>query len=185
MNETEATGRPGAQAPSVKDPVCGMTVDPAKTAHHAEHGGKPYHFCSAGCRAKFIADWGRYLGPPSQPVAAPEGTIWTCPMHPEIRQDHPGACPICGMTLEPATVTADAGPSPELASMTRRFWVGLALSIPVLILEMGGHLFPALHHIVPMAISVNILRLRVFSEAQPRSKNGQPAQRTTGVARAN
>jgi Cu+-exporting ATPase len=154
MNETEATGRPGAQAPSVKDPVCGMTVDPAKTAHHAEHGGKPYHFCSAGCRAKFIADWGRYLGPPSQPVAAPEGTIWTCPMHPEIRQDHPGACPICGMTLEPATVTADAGPSPELASMTRRFWVGLALSIPVLILEMGGHLFPALHHIVPMAVSI-------------------------------
>ncbi|WP_022682338.1 heavy metal translocating P-type ATPase [Sphingobium bisphenolivorans] len=137
-----------------KDPVCGMTVDPAKTAHHAEHDGAIYHFCSAGCRSKFIADPGRYLGPPPPPAATPEGSIWTCPMHPEVRQDHPGACPICGMALEPATVTVDAGPSPELADMTRRFWIGLALSIPVLILEMGGHLLPALHRIVPMTVSI-------------------------------
>lgn len=74
-------------------------------------------------------------------------------MHPEIRQDHPGACPICGMALEPAMVTADSGPSPELKDMSRRFWVALVLSLPVLFLEMGGHLFPGLHHIVPPTIS--------------------------------
>jgi P-type Cu+ transporter len=156
MNETKPTAHGAPAADQVKDPVCGMSVDPAKTAHHAEHAGKPHHFCSAGCRAKFIADPDRYLGAPaaSAASAAPEGVIWTCPMHPEIRQDHPGACPICGMALEPATVTADAGPSHELIDMTRRFWVGLALSIPVLILEMGGHLFPALHHIIPMPVSI-------------------------------
>src|SRR3546814_11356299 len=73
-------------------------------------------------------------------------------MHPEIRQDHPGACPICGMALEPAMVTADSGPSPELKDMSRRFWVALVLSLPVLFLEMGGHLFPALHHVLPPTI---------------------------------
>ena len=84
---------------------------------------------------------------------APPGSIWTCPMHPEIRQDHPGSCPICGMALEPELATAEGGPSPELADMSRRFWFGLALSLPVLALEMGGHLVPALHHLVPMKIS--------------------------------
>jgi len=74
-------------------------------------------------------------------------------MHPEIRQDHTGACPICGMALEPATVTADTGPSPELRDMSRRFWIGLVLASPVLLLEMGGHIFPSLHHLVPMRIS--------------------------------
>ncbi|WP_184153915.1 heavy metal translocating P-type ATPase [Sphingobium lignivorans] len=138
----------------VKDPVCGMTVDPARTAHHARHGGKTYHFCSAGCRSKFIAEPARYLGPPAAPAAVPKGTIWTCPMHPEIRQDHPGACPICGMALEPATVTADSGPSHELIDMTRRFWIGLALAIPVFILEMGAHLFPGVHRLIPMSVSV-------------------------------
>ena len=136
-----------------KDPVCGMTVDPATNPHHAEHSGRHYHFCSAGCREKFIASPAKYLAPQA-PVEAPEGTVWTCPMHPEIRQDHPGACPICGMALEPEMVTADSGPSPELADMTRRFWVGLALSLPVLALEMGAHLIPALHHLVPMRLSV-------------------------------
>jgi len=136
-----------------KDPVCGMTVDPATSPHHAEHSGRHYHFCSAGCREKFIASPAKYLAPQA-PVEAPEGTVWTCPMHPEIRQDHPGACPICGMALEPEMVTADSGPSPELADMTRRFWVGLALSLPVLALEMGAHLIPALHHLVPMRLSV-------------------------------
>jgi len=93
------------------------------------------------------------VGAPASMPEAPEGTIWTCPMHPEIRQDHPGACPICGMALEPAMVTADAGPSPELADMTRRFRIGLLLALPVFVLEMGGHIFPALHHLVPMRIS--------------------------------
>jgi Cu+-exporting ATPase len=92
----------------------------------------------------------------SAPVAVhdvPPGTIWTCPMHPEIRQDHPGACPICGMALEPEIASADSGPSPELRDMSRRFWIGLVLSLPVIFLEMGGHVFPALHHIVPLSLS--------------------------------
>jgi Cu+-exporting ATPase len=130
-----------------------MTVDPATSPHHAEHSGRHYHFCSADCREKFIANPTKYLAPQA-PADAPEGTVWTCPMHPEIRQDHHGACPICGMALEPEMVTADSGPSPELADMTRRFWVGLALSLPVLALEMGAHLIPALHHLVPMRLSV-------------------------------
>ena len=144
----------GQAVAEVKDPVCGMTVDPARTEHHAEHGGETYLFCSAGCRSKFIADPEHYLTPAASPVATPEGTIWTCPMHPEIRQDHSGACPICGMALEPATVTADSGPSHELVNMTRRFWIGLGLALPVLILEMGGHIFPSLHQIVPMLVSI-------------------------------
>jgi len=141
-----------AAAHTVTDPVCGMQVDPARSEHHASHSGREYHFCSAGCRTKFVADPERYLAP--QPsVDMPEGTIWTCPMHPEVRQDHPGACPICGMALEPELVSLDHGPSPELADMTRRFWIGLVLAAPVLVLEMGGHLFAALHHLVPMLLS--------------------------------
>ncbi|MCZ8017972.1 heavy metal translocating P-type ATPase [Novosphingobium sp.] len=139
-------------APTVTDPVCGMTVDPATTAHHAELDGQVWHFCSAGCRTKFVADPARYLEP--QPTAeVPEGATWTCPMHPEIRQDHPGPCPICGMALEPDLVTADSGPNAELVDMTRRFWIALALTLPVFVLEMGGHLFAALHHLVPPNIS--------------------------------
>lgn len=136
----------------VTDPVCGMSVDPRTSPHHAEHQGQDYHFCSAGCRTKFVADPERYLTP-QEPVEVPEGTMWTCPMHPEIRQDHAGACPICGMALEPEMVTADTGPSPELADMSRRFWIGLVLALPVLLLEMGSHLFPALHHLVPMRLN--------------------------------
>jgi Cu+-exporting ATPase len=92
----------------------------------------------------------------SAPVAVHDvqpGAIWTCPMHPEIRQDHPGACPICGMALEPEIASADSGPSPELRDMSRRFWIGLVLSLPVIFLEMGGHVFPALHHVVPLSLS--------------------------------
>ena len=137
----------------VKDPVCGMMVDPGKSAHHADHGGTTHHFCSAGCASKFVADPRRYLGE-ARPGSEPSpGTIWTCPMHPEIRQDHPGSCPICGMALEPAMATAEGGPSHELADMSRRFWIGLALTLPVLVLEMGKHLVPALHHLVPMKLS--------------------------------
>lgn len=122
----------------VTDPVCGMKVDPAATPHHADHAGHEWHFCSDKCRTKFIADPEHYLAP-QEPVEEPPGTIWTCPMHPEVRQDHPGACPICGMALEPAEVGLDSGPSPELIDMTRRFWIGLVLALPVLVLEMGGH----------------------------------------------
>ncbi|PKB25360.1 Cu+-exporting ATPase [Novosphingobium kunmingense] len=133
----------------VKDPVCGMTVDPAKTPHHAVHQRHDYYFCSSSCLAKFEANPARYLTAetPATVEAAP-GTIWTCPMHPEIRQDHPGPCPICGMALEPETVSADTRPSAELVDMTRRSWIGLALTLPVFALEMGSHLIPALHRLI-------------------------------------
>jgi Cu+-exporting ATPase len=122
------------------DPVCGMKVNPETTPHHAEHGGHAFHFCSAGCRTKFTADPAKYLEPRTEAPPAAPGAIYTCPMHPQIRQVGPGFCPICGMALEPATVTADEGPNPELRDMTRRFWIGLALTVPVFALEMGGHL---------------------------------------------
>ncbi len=145
-HEHPATG--GAEAAeSVKDPVCGMTVDPATTPHHADHAGTTFHFCSVGCRAKFLADPSQYAHPKAalraEPVAA--GTIYTCPMHPQIRQVGPGNCPICGMALEPEVATAEAGPNPELADFTRRFWIGLVLTLPVVALEMGGHLTGMMH----------------------------------------
>jgi Cu+-exporting ATPase len=128
-------------AHSVKDPVCGMTVDPHTAKHRHTHEGHPYYFCSARCREKFIAEPAKYLSPETRPAApVPAGTIYTCPMHPEIRQEGPGSCPICGMALEPEIVSADSAPNPELADMTRRFWIGLALALPVFVLEMGGHL---------------------------------------------
>ncbi len=102
-------------AGAVKDPVCGMSVDPRTAKHHAEHEGKPYFFCSAGCAAKFIADPAKYLKPAeAKTETVPPGTIYTCPMHPQIRQVGPGFCPICGMALEPEIATADAGPTPSL-----------------------------------------------------------------------
>ncbi len=128
-------------AGKVLDPVCGMTVDPETTAHRAEFDDKPFFFCSAGCRTKFVAEPARYLdGGKTEAPVAPAGTVYTCPMHPEIRQVGPGSCPICGMALEPELVTAASAPNPELTDFTRRFWIGLALSVPVLALEMGGHL---------------------------------------------
>ncbi len=128
-----------ADAALAKDPVCGMTVDPVAAKHHAEHAGRIYSFCCAGCRGKFAADPEKYLA--TAPAAAPAGVIYTCPMHPEVRQAGPGTCPICGMALEPELATAKAAPNPELADMTRRFWIGLALAAPVVILDMGAHLF--------------------------------------------
>jgi Cu+-exporting ATPase len=119
-----------------------MEVDPQGAKHTAEHNGHPFYFCSAGCRAKFLADPERYLDPTAaasvEPV--PEGTIYTCPMHPEIRQVGPGACPLCGMALEPVLVSLEAAPNHELIDFTRRFWIGAALALPVVALEMGGHL---------------------------------------------
>ncbi|MFZ5721221.1 MAG: heavy metal translocating P-type ATPase [Pseudomonadota bacterium] len=145
---SEADEKPGAK---VLDPVCGMTVDPATTAHHAHHAGEDFHFCSAGCRTKFVADPARYLEPRAPEPAAPPGTIYTCPMHPEVRQEGPGSCPICGMALEPEVFTADAGPNPELADFGRRFWIGLALTLPVLALEMGAHIFEIHRTVSPQA----------------------------------
>jgi P-type Cu+ transporter len=128
------------------DPVCGMTVDPAKTAHHHTVDRRVYFFCSAGCRSKFAADPDKYLKEPGGGYSAesvPEDAIYTCPMHPQIRQVGPGNCPICGMTLEPVDAVADVGENHELADMSRRFWGGLVLTLPVFVLEMASHI-PAL-----------------------------------------
>ena len=144
----DARHQAGAAVPgTVKDPVCGMDVDPAKTAHHVDHAGHVYHFCSAGCRTKFIAEPGKYLHPaaPLRAEAVAAGTIYTCPMHPQIRQPAPGSCPICGMALEPETPSAETGPNPELVDFTQRFWIGLVLTVPVFLLEMGGHLTGMMH----------------------------------------
>jgi Cu+-exporting ATPase len=125
----------------VIDPVCGTSVDPDTTQYRAAYAGKAYSFCSAICKSKFAADPARHLADKATPVqAVSEGTIYTCPMHPQIRQVGPGNCPICGMVLEPEVASLDAPPNPELADMTRRFWVGLALSLPPFVLDMGGHL---------------------------------------------
>ncbi|MFA5958016.1 heavy metal translocating P-type ATPase [Hyphomicrobium sp.] len=150
-HKNEKAGADTAQL--VKDPVCGMGVNPLTPKHHAEHAGKPYYFCSAGCEAKFIAEPAKYLKPAeakTEPV--PAGTIYTCPMHPQIRQVGPGFCPICGMALEPVVVTAEAAPNAELQDMTRRLWIGLALAVPVFLLEMGGHIFD-LHHVISPTVS--------------------------------
>jgi Cu+-exporting ATPase len=123
------------------DPVCGMSVDPATTSHVAIRAGAHHYFCSAGCLAKFNADPARYASDaPRQTDPVPEGTIWTCPMHPDVQQPGPGSCSICGMALEPMTPTPGDGPSPEYADMKRRFVIGLILALPVVALEMGGHL---------------------------------------------
>ena len=163
-------------ATAVKDPVCGMDVDPSVSEYSSEHDGQTYFFCSGHCQAKFDAAPQTYVSPeaghgpahehaghdhaghdrhahgepPATAAAAPAGEVaeWTCPMHPEIRRPGPGSCPICGMALEPVMVTADSGPSPELADMTRRFWVGVALSFPVVVLGMGGDLIPAIHDVI-------------------------------------
>ena len=147
------TGRNGAEG-LVTDPVCGMKVDPATSNRKFEHAGTIFHFCSDRCRQKFAADPEHYLAPPPKPPTA-AGTIHTCPMHPEIRQDGPGSCPICGMALEPLVMTAEAPPNHELLDMTRRFWIGLALSLPVFVLEMGGHVpWLGLHPMVSERLSI-------------------------------
>src|SRR4030095_1599741 len=131
---------PADAAHAVVDPVCGMTVDPHTTPHRHSHRQHTYYFCSGGCRTKVAAGPAKYLsGKPVPAAEAPPGAIFTCPMHPEIRQAGPGSCPICGMALEPEVVTADTRPNPALADMTRRLWIGLALTVPVALLDMGGH----------------------------------------------
>ncbi len=129
-----------ASAATVKDPVCGMSVTLGAGKPSREHEGRTYHFCSKKCHDKFAADPSHYLaGAQKQPAqAAPKGTKYTCPMHPEIVRDAPGDCPKCGMALEPMGVPAgDEGPNPELVDFKRRFWIGAALTIPLLVLTMG------------------------------------------------
>lgn len=134
---------PPAGAESLKDPVCGMTVT-EQSPHRLQHEGRPYYFCSAKCQGKFAAEPAKYLAPvvPAQtavPVQVEAGTIYTCPMHPEIRQDHPGNCPKCGMTLEPVLPALDEEENPELVDFKRRFWWTLPFTVVVTVLAMFGH----------------------------------------------
>lgn len=141
------------QSGKVKDPVCGMDVDPATAKHMTTYQRQHVYFCSSGCKAKFEVEPERYLSPKPETKPTDASAIYTCPMHPEIRQVGPGSCPICGMALEPEVASADSGPNPELADMTKRFWIGLILTVPVFVLEMGAHLFPALLHAIPPGLS--------------------------------
>lgn len=148
--------RQSGSAPTAKDPVCGMTVNPQTAAGSHEHAGVTYYFCSEHCRQKFQAQPAKYLmpaepqhetergRPPQRPTdralegpPTPSRTEYVCPMHPEIVRPQPGSCPICGMALEPRTVSLEEGPNPELVDMTRRFWISLALSLPTFFLAMS------------------------------------------------
>ncbi|MGN8549468.1 heavy metal translocating P-type ATPase [Bradyrhizobium sp. 13971] len=140
-----------AEAAFAIDRVCGMKVNPATAKHRFSYKGEEYLFCSGRCRERFEAEPEKFLKPREPEPPAPAGTIYTCPMHPEVRQVGPGSCPICGMALEPEQVSLDDGPDPELIDMTRRFWIGLALTLPVFVLEMGSHL--GLMHLVPQGWS--------------------------------
>jgi Cu+-exporting ATPase len=122
------------------DPVCGMSVDARTAKHRFVYRGREYLFCSGRCRERFEAEPEKFLQPKPPQPAAPAGSIYTCPMHPEVKQAGPGACPICGMALEPEQISLDDKSDPELIDMTRRFWIALALTLPVLAIEMGGHL---------------------------------------------
>ncbi len=131
---------PSASAGAV-DPVCGMTVDPATAPASVVHEGRTYYFCNPGCARRFQAEPQRYLAgaPEPMPMAPPGPGLqveYTCPMHPEVVQDHPGSCPKCGMALEPRTVAAEEGPSPELIDMRRRLWVGAVLAVPLVVLHL-------------------------------------------------
>ncbi len=132
----------------VRDPVCGMLVDPHTIQHKHLFERRTYYFCSAGCLSKFKAEPAKYLTKEARTDArVPDGATYTCPMHPQIRQIGPGSCPICGMALEPVLASADAGPNEELVDMTRRFWIGTGLSVPVVALEMGAHLTGLGHYL--------------------------------------
>jgi Cu+-exporting ATPase len=140
-----------SDAVSAVDPVCGMAVDPATAAYRFEYQEHTYYFCSASCAAKFKADPSKYMTPAPIDAGCPPGVcalptspgesgiVWTCPMHSEVRQNGPGACPICGMALEPAAPTRQEAANPELANMTRRFWVGVVFTLPLAVLAMFGH----------------------------------------------
>ncbi len=133
----------------MKDPVCGMDVDPQAAGHTADFGGATFYFCSQSCHEKFVREPARYTGAQKVAARAPanDDSIYTCPMHPQIRQNGPGSCPICGMALEPEVPDADAAPNPELADFRKRFWIGTLISLPVVALEMGGH-FTGLHMVL-------------------------------------
>ncbi len=123
---------------ALKDPVCGMKVT-EQSPHQTVHEGRTFYFCSAKCQGKFVASPRQYLNPVPEPAQAPAGTVYTCPMHPEIRQDHPGNCPKCGMTLEPLLPDLEEDDNPELRDFQHRFWWTLPLTVVVTVLAMFGH----------------------------------------------
>ena len=125
---------------TLTDPVCGMSVDPDTAKYKITHNKHDYYFCAENCLTKFKANPQKYLAPKQEePVV--QGSIYVCPMHPQIRQIGPGTCPICGMALEPEVMKGDEGPNHELIDMTRRFWIAVVLTLPVFVLEMGSHIF--------------------------------------------
>ena len=138
-----------------QDPVCGMTVNRATAQHLSRHNGVGFYFCSQSCQQKFDVSPETYLSERDVPEPMPAGTLYTCPMHPEIVQEGPGDCPLCGMALEPMGVPApDEGPNPELVDFTWRFWIGLMLSIPVLLIAMGPHLAIPVNEWIPRQFSI-------------------------------
>lgn len=146
------------QATTAIDPVCGMEVARETARHTHQHERQAYFFCGASCREKFANDPYGYLSGEAQAAAevaareaASAGALFTCPMHPEIITDGPDSCPLCGMALEPQTVSLDDGPNPELVDFSRRFWVGLVFALPLLVFEMGGHLFGLKAPVGPVA----------------------------------
>jgi len=138
-NLTKEHRHPELALEGERDPVCGMAVEPATAKHHGEHAGQTYYFCSSRCREKFEGEPERYVTPafpePSRPSAGGK-VLWTCPMHPQIVRNEPGSCPICGMALEPMTPAGGEGANPELRDMMRRFWICVALSVPLVALAM-------------------------------------------------
>ena len=170
------------------DPVCGMTVDPEHAAAMVRHGDRTYHFCAKSCAAKFQANPDKYLGGATEPhesKRAPKGTLYTCPMHPEVKQDHPGSCPKCGMALEPMEPTLEEGPNPELVDMSRRFWIGVVLAAPVFVLAMAdmipgglGHLDMGTRNWIQLALATPVVLgcgwpffVRAWSSVVHRSPN--------------
>jgi len=156
-HHVHAHGAAGGPGESVRDPVCGMAVDPATARFRAHHDDTDYFFCSAGCERKFTAAPAKYLSPPTSPPTAKASptAIYTCPMHPEVRQQGPGACPICGMALEPAALSAERAPNPELRDMTIRFWIATVLGLPVVLMgmNMGGDFMAPLHAALPARVA--------------------------------
>ena len=142
-----------AAAVTAIDPVCGMSVNPATAKHRFSYRGQDYFFCGGRCLERFEAEPDKFLKPKSepQPDEAPVSAIYTCPMHPEVQQQGPGSCPICGMALEPRQVSLDDAPDPEFIDMKRRLWMASALTLPVFAIEMGHHL--GLMHMLPPAWS--------------------------------
>ncbi|GAB5376828.1 MAG: heavy metal translocating P-type ATPase [Acuticoccus sp.] len=150
------------ESEAVRDPVCGMTVQRDAGKPTAEHDGTIYHFCSEGCRKKFVARPDAFLGDAPAP-SGPQDVEYTCPMHPEIVQIGPGTCPICGMALEPRGVSVAEGPSAEYVDMRRRFVVSAVLAVPLFLLAMGRHVVPAIEHAAPGFV----LNLAEFALASP------------------